>query len=59
VDQFWGVLQWKMLVYSMALWSFLLPFGVFCGDLVYFSPPWYFRSKKNLATLLGIQGLNT
>jgi hypothetical protein len=34
----WGkvrkVLQWKVLVYFMAVWSILRPFGVFCGHVV-------------------------
>jgi hypothetical protein len=25
-----------MLVYFMTIWSILLPFGIFCGHLVYF-----------------------
>jgi hypothetical protein len=30
------VLQWKMLVYFTAIWSYLSLFGIFCGHLVYF-----------------------
>jgi hypothetical protein len=28
--------KWKMLVYVMAVWSILRPFGIFCGHVVYF-----------------------
>jgi hypothetical protein len=38
---FGGVLQLKMLVYFVAIWSILQPFGVFCGYLVYFIAIWY------------------
>jgi hypothetical protein len=55
---FWRVIQWKMLVYFMAIWSILQPFGIFCffGYIL-----WWFRifppvlvccTKKNLATLV-------
>jgi hypothetical protein len=36
LGKFWRVLQWKMLVYFMADWSILRPFGIFCGHLIYF-----------------------
>jgi hypothetical protein len=36
LGKFWRVLQWKLLVYFMAIWSILRPFGIFCGYLVYF-----------------------
>jgi hypothetical protein len=44
--KFWGVLQWKMLVYFMAIWAiFDIFYGhlvyIFCGNLVYFSSFWY------------------
>jgi hypothetical protein len=43
-----------MLVYFVAIWNILRPFGIFYGHWVYFgtklSP---FLYKKNLATLLG------
>jgi hypothetical protein len=35
----------------MAIWYNARPFGVVCGDLVYFSPFWFVLTKKNLATL--------
>jgi hypothetical protein len=48
LGKFWRVLQWKMLVYVfyghlvhvMVFWYILFTFGVFCGNLVYFSPFW-------------------
>jgi hypothetical protein len=36
LGKFWSVLQRKMLVNFMAMWSILLPFGIFCGHLVCF-----------------------
>jgi hypothetical protein len=39
--KFWKALQWKMLVYFMAIWSLLRKFGVFRGHLVYFMVIWY------------------
>jgi hypothetical protein len=36
LGKFWRVLQWKMLVYFMTIWSILLPFGLFYCHLVYF-----------------------
>jgi hypothetical protein len=42
------------IMYYMAIWSILRPFGIFCGHLVYFMVIWYIFSrfgKKNLATL--------
>jgi hypothetical protein len=38
-------LKWKVLVYFMALWSVLRPFGIFCGHLVYFGFVWYIFSR--------------
>jgi hypothetical protein len=31
LGKFLGILQSKMLQYFMAIWSTLLPFGIFCG----------------------------
>jgi hypothetical protein len=51
------VLQWKMLVYFMAILSISRPFSIFCGNLVYFMVLWNIFpvlvccTKKNLATL--------
>jgi hypothetical protein len=39
--KFWRVLQWKMLVYFMAIWSILRPFGIFYVVTWYFFPFWY------------------
>jgi hypothetical protein len=41
LGKFWRLLQWKMLVYFMAMWSNLWQFGIFCGHLVYFMVTWY------------------
>jgi hypothetical protein len=55
--KFWGVFQWKMLVYFMTIGSILQPFGMIYDNLVYFIVVWYifpvsiFCAKKNLATL--------
>jgi hypothetical protein len=43
----WRVLQWKMLVYEIAIWSILWPFGTFYGNLAYFSPFGYVVQRKN------------
>jgi hypothetical protein len=62
LGKFWRILQGKMLVYSMAIWSILLSFGTFCGHLVYFMVIWYifpvlvYCTKINLATLPVSQG---
>jgi hypothetical protein len=39
--KFWRVLQWKMLVNYMAIWSIVRLLGIFCGHLVYFMVIWY------------------
>jgi hypothetical protein len=36
LGKFWRVLQWKMLVYFMAIWYILWSFCIFHGTLVYF-----------------------
>jgi hypothetical protein len=41
---FWRVLQ---LVYVMAIWSILRPFGIFCGHLVHFIVIWYILPGAN------------
>jgi hypothetical protein len=41
LGKFWGVLQWKILVYIMTIWSILLLLGIFYGHLVYFLIIWY------------------
>jgi hypothetical protein len=56
--KFGRVLQWKILVYFMTIWSILRPLEIFYGHLVYFAVIWYifpvfaFCTKKNLATLV-------
>jgi hypothetical protein len=58
LGKFWKVLQWKMLVYFMAILVFLRPTVVFHGHLYAFVDIWYifpnlvFCAKKNLATLV-------
>jgi hypothetical protein len=36
LGKFWRVFQWKMLVYFVAIWFILRPFGIVCARLVYF-----------------------
>jgi hypothetical protein len=36
LDKFWRVLQRKMLVYFMVIWSILLTSDILCGHLVNF-----------------------
>jgi hypothetical protein len=45
------------LVYFKAVENILWPFGIFCGNLVYFPPFWYF-GQRNLATLLNCSGVH-
>jgi hypothetical protein len=58
LGKFWMVLKWKMLVYFIAIWFIIRPFGIFCGHLVYFMVIWYIFpvlvccTKKKLATLV-------
>jgi hypothetical protein len=40
LGKFWRILQWKILVYLMAIWYILWPFGIFAGYLVYFMVIW-------------------
>jgi hypothetical protein len=41
LGKFWRAMQWKMLVYFMAIWYILWPFGIFCVHFVYFMVIWY------------------
>jgi hypothetical protein len=41
LGKFWRVLQWKIVVYFMVIWSILLLFGLFYCYLVYFMDIWY------------------
>jgi hypothetical protein len=55
LGKFWTVLQWKILVYFMSIWSILWAFDVWYGHgyLVYtYFPVLVCCTKKNLATLL-------
>jgi hypothetical protein len=45
LGKFWMVLEWKVLVYFMALWSVLRTFGIFHGHSVYFGYVWYIFSR--------------
>jgi hypothetical protein len=50
LGKFWKVLLRKIfydhLVYFTAIGNILWQFGIFCGNLVYFSPFWYFGPRK-------------
>jgi hypothetical protein len=41
LGKFWRVLQWKILVYFMTIWSILLPLEILYGHLAYFAVIWY------------------
>jgi hypothetical protein len=43
------------LVYFTAIGNTLWPCGIFCGNLVYFSPFWYFGPRKIWQPLFGVQ----
>jgi hypothetical protein len=55
-SHFWQILEglamenlgifYDHLVYFTAIGNILGPFGIFCGNLVYFSPLWYFVPRK-------------
>jgi hypothetical protein len=55
LGKFWRVLQWKILVYFMAIWYILWYLGILCGHLVYF-PVLVYCTTTNLATLPGHRG---
>jgi hypothetical protein len=40
LGSFWTLLQWKMFVYFMDIWSILRPFDIFYGHFVYFWVIW-------------------
>jgi hypothetical protein len=46
LGKFWKALQWKMLLYFMAIRYILWPFGIFFGNLVYVTPFWYIVPRK-------------
>jgi hypothetical protein len=55
LGKFWRDLQWKMLVYFMAMWSILRPFCLLCSCCMviwYIFPVLVYSTEKNLATLL-------
>jgi hypothetical protein len=57
LGKFRRVLQSKMPVYFMAIWSILRPFCIFCGRLAHFMVIWHIFPRfgmldhENLATL--------
>jgi hypothetical protein len=52
LGQFWRVLQWKMLVYFMAIWYILWPFWYSLWLFGIFFPVLVCCINKNLATLV-------
>jgi hypothetical protein len=58
LGKFWTVLQWKMLVYCVAIRSIFRPFGILYVNLVHFVVIWcifpvlVYCTNKNLATLV-------
>jgi hypothetical protein len=73
LDKFGRALDWKMLIYFMAIWNILQTFGIFYRHLEYFTDVWYNLcsfgnffpvlvscTKKNLAILVPslIEGLD-
>jgi hypothetical protein len=55
LGKFWRALDWKILIFFMAIWSILQLFDMFCafvstlhGFLVYFFPFWYAVPRKIL-----------
>jgi hypothetical protein len=45
LGKFWGVLQYKILVYFANIWSILRPLEIFYGLLVYFVVIWYISPR--------------
>jgi hypothetical protein len=45
LGNFWRVLQWKILVYFMTIWSILRPLEIFFGLLVYNVVIWYISPR--------------
>jgi hypothetical protein len=52
LGKFWRVLQCKMLVNFMAIWSILRPFSILYCELVHFVVLFWYIVPKNLATLV-------
>jgi hypothetical protein len=44
LGKFWRALDWKMLIYLMAIWNISLTFGMFYDHLVHFVFFWYIVS---------------
>jgi hypothetical protein len=54
LGKFWRALEWKIFVYSMAIWNIYGLFGIFYGELVsiwYIFPRFGILCQENLATL--------
>jgi hypothetical protein len=45
LGKLWRPLVWKILVYFMALWNILLPFGIIFGNLIQFVVIWCVFSR--------------
>jgi hypothetical protein len=41
---FWRALDWKMLIYLIAIWNILRTFEIFCDHLVHFVLIWHIFS---------------
>jgi hypothetical protein len=52
LGKFWRALDWKLLIYFMAIWNILWRFGIFYDHFVHFFPALVSYTKKNLATLM-------
>jgi hypothetical protein len=46
LGKFWKALEWKMLLYFMAIWHSVWQFGIGCGHLVYYSHFGMFGPRK-------------
>jgi hypothetical protein len=44
LGKFWRALNWKVLIYIMAIWNILHTFGIFNDTLVHFMFIWYIFS---------------
>jgi hypothetical protein len=44
MGKFWRALDWKIIVYFMAIWNILCPIGIFCIHMVHFVFIWYIFS---------------
>jgi hypothetical protein len=47
LGKFWRALQYKRLLYFMAIWSVLRLFGIFYGCSINFFLFWYVASRKS------------